>query len=65
MLDQLIDMGSEWRSFANDGGANNGDPSRVGAAENPLLQDSGLSTAIARDPTKGAKVISSLSRNCQ
>jgi len=55
VLDNLIDMGSEWRSFANDGtSSGGGDPSRVGGAENPLLQDGGLSTSIARDPTKSA-----------
>eukprot|EP00039_Didymoeca_costata_P025115 m.12383 g.12383 ORF g.12383 m.12383 type:complete len:119 (-) comp4642_c0_seq2:846-1202(-) len=36
--DRVIDVGSEWRTFANDGAGKQGDPSRVGAAENPLLQ---------------------------
>ena len=34
VLDTLIDMGREWRAFADRVGD---DPSRVGAAENPLL----------------------------
>eukprot|EP00656_Telonema_subtile_P054626 TRINITY_DN820_c0_g1_i1.p1 TRINITY_DN820_c0_g1~~TRINITY_DN820_c0_g1_i1.p1 ORF type:complete len:348 (+),score=101.75 TRINITY_DN820_c0_g1_i1:94-1137(+) len=44
----IIDQTSEWRTFASDAGSV--DPSRVGAAENPLLEDSGLSTTMARDP---------------
>jgi len=44
----VIDMTSEWRTFASDSGSV--DPSRVGAAANPLLGDSGLSTMVARDP---------------
>lgn len=55
VLDTLIDMGSEWRSFAAGDGSTGVDMNRVGAAENPLLEDRGLSTTIARDATKSAK----------
>lgn len=41
--DRIVDVGSEWRTF-NDSTA---DPSRVGAAENPLLEND-LSTHIGR-----------------
>ncbi|XP_014668317.1 PREDICTED: transcription initiation factor IIB-like [Priapulus caudatus] len=44
--DRVIDVGSEWRTFSNDKA--NSDPSRVGAAENPLLSGSDLSTVIGR-----------------
>lgn len=37
-------MGSEWRTFSNEKA--NSDPSRVGGAENPLLNGSDLSTII-------------------
>ncbi len=39
-------MGSEWRTFSNDKA--NADPSRVGAAENPLLSGGDLSTIIGK-----------------
>ncbi|KAI0233879.1 transcription initiation factor IIB [Massospora cicadina] len=42
--DRIIDTRSEWRTFANDDGE---DPSRVGAAANPLLEGSQLDTSIA------------------
>lgn len=41
--DRVVDVGSEWRTFSD----SNADPSRVGAAENPLL-DNDLSTTIGR-----------------
>lgn len=44
--DRVVDVGSEWRTF----GDSNNDPSRVGAAENPLL-DNDLSTTIGRSTT--------------
>ncbi|GAB6031520.1 hypothetical protein CHUAL_009289 [Chamberlinius hualienensis] len=44
--DRVIDVGSEWRTFSNE--KSNGDPSRVGAAENQLLNGSDLSTVIGR-----------------
>lgn len=39
--DRVVDVGSEWRTFSD----SNNDPSRVGAAENPLLEND-LSTRI-------------------
>lgn len=44
--DRVIDVGSEWRTFSNEKA--DSDPSRVGAAENPLLNGSDLSTMIGR-----------------
>lgn len=44
--DRVVDVGSEWRTFSD----SNNDPSRVGAAENPLL-DNDLSTSIGRSTT--------------
>lgn len=41
--DRVVDVGSEWRTFSD----SSSDPSRVGAAENPLLENE-LSTGIAR-----------------
>ncbi|RWS20806.1 transcription initiation factor IIB-like isoform X2 [Leptotrombidium deliense] len=43
--DRVIDVGCEWRNFSDDN--RNYDPSRVGAAENHLLNGSDLSTIIA------------------
>ncbi|KAJ1969723.1 transcription initiation factor IIB [Dimargaris xerosporica] len=43
--DRIIDVRSEWRTFANDDGD---DPSRVGAASNPLLDGSQLDTIISK-----------------
>ncbi|CAG8668930.1 4348_t:CDS:1, partial [Ambispora leptoticha] len=43
--DRIIDTRSEWRTFANDEGD---DPSRVGAAANPLLDGAQLDTVISR-----------------
>ncbi|XP_033208783.1 transcription initiation factor IIB-like [Belonocnema kinseyi] len=48
--DRVIDVGSEWRTFSNDKAGV--DPSRVGGPENPLLNDSDLSTMIG--PGTGA-----------
>merc|ERR1712223_524931 len=42
--DRVIDVGSEWRTFANDKGGE--DRSRVGGPENTLLGSSDLSTMI-------------------
>ena len=44
--DRVIDVGSEWRTFSSSDGNANGDPSRVGAAENPLLNGLGLTTIV-------------------
>jgi len=46
--DRVIDVSSEWRTFAD----SDKDSSRVGAAENPLLQSNNLSTLIV--PGKGS-----------
>ncbi|CAF0837580.1 unnamed protein product [Didymodactylos carnosus] len=43
--DRMIDVGSEWRTFSNDKEAK--DMSRVGGAENPLLEGEGLETIIS------------------
>ncbi|KAL9538364.1 hypothetical protein MBANPS3_010987 [Mucor bainieri] len=43
--DRIVDTRSEWRTFANDDGD---DPSRVGAASNPLLDGDQLDTIISR-----------------
>ncbi|XP_064616587.1 transcription initiation factor IIB-like [Liolophura sinensis] len=43
--DRVVDVGSEWRTFSNDKNAK--DASRVGAAENSLLDGGDLSTMIA------------------
>ncbi|XP_067119237.1 transcription initiation factor IIB-like, partial [Centruroides vittatus] len=43
--DRVIDVGVEWRTFSDKTADN--DPCRVGAAENPLLSGSDLSTVIA------------------
>ena len=43
--DRIIDTRSEWRTFADDD--NGDDPSRVGAASNPLLKGSQLDTIIS------------------
>ncbi|XP_003386928.1 PREDICTED: transcription initiation factor IIB-like [Amphimedon queenslandica] len=43
--DRVIDVGSEWRTFSNERNAT--DRSRVGAAENPLLDGHELSSFIA------------------
>jgi transcription initiation factor TFIIB len=46
---RIIDVRSEWRNFSNDSGGAQDDPSRVGAAENPLLEGvvDQLSTSIS------------------
>ena len=47
--DRVIDVGSEWRTFSNEKGEE--DKSRVGGAENTLLDSSDLSTIIG--PARG------------
>jgi transcription initiation factor TFIIB len=50
--DRIVDTRSEWRTFAND--ENGDDPSRVGAAADPLLNGSQLDTVISgRDGYSG------------
>lgn len=39
LLDRVIDMRSEWRTFANDSSGPGDDPSRVGGPSNPLMAD--------------------------
>ncbi|KAL3871840.1 hypothetical protein ACJMK2_039812 [Sinanodonta woodiana] len=46
--DRVVDVGTEWRTFSNE--KDTKDPSRVGAAENPLLDGSDLSTMIETGP---------------
>lgn len=48
--DRVVDVGTEWRSFSTNQGTN--DRSRVGAAENPLLDGRELSTLIG--PSQGS-----------
>ncbi|CAJ0579574.1 unnamed protein product, partial [Mesorhabditis spiculigera] len=43
--ERAIDVSTEWRSFSND--HKGGDPSRVGAPENPIMNGSDLHTCIA------------------
>ena len=44
--DRIIDVGSEWRTFAND--KESTDMTRVGAAEDPTMDGNDLSTTIGR-----------------
>ncbi|CAG8664978.1 2756_t:CDS:1 [Funneliformis caledonium] len=46
---RIIDTRSEWRTFSGD----DNDPSRVGAAADPLLKDSALKTIISSKGRKG------------
>ncbi|CAN6336922.1 unnamed protein product [Urochloa humidicola] len=43
----FVDEGSEWRSFADDGGGEDRDPSRVGGPNDPFLSNAPLVTRIA------------------
>lgn len=47
--DRVIDVGSEWRTFTNEKATQ--DPSRVGDAQNPLLNGGDLSTMISKVST--------------
>ncbi|CAN6332213.1 unnamed protein product [Urochloa humidicola] len=42
-----VDEGSEWRNFADDGGGEDRDPSRVGGPNDPFLSNAPLVTRIA------------------
>lgn len=53
VAERVIDVGSEWRTFANE--ANARDMSRVGAAENPLFNGSDLSTMISETSCSDAR----------
>lgn len=44
--DRVIDVGSEWRTFTNEKATK--DPSRVGDAQNPLLNGGDLTTMIGK-----------------
>lgn len=44
--DRIVDTRSEWRTFSNDD-QNSDDPSRVGDADNPLVEDNQLDTMIS------------------
>ncbi|XP_076346933.1 transcription initiation factor IIB-like isoform X2 [Tachypleus tridentatus] len=44
--DRVVDVGTEWRTFNNEKSTN--DPTRVGVAENPLLNGSDLSTVVGK-----------------
>ena len=46
--DRVIDVGSEWRTFTNEKATK--DPSRVGDAQNPLLNGGDLTTMISKVP---------------
>eukprot|EP00164_Ancoracysta_twista_P019990 GFYU01035469.1.p1 GENE.GFYU01035469.1~~GFYU01035469.1.p1 ORF type:complete len:365 (+),score=71.78 GFYU01035469.1:68-1162(+) len=49
---RLVDEHSEWRTFSND--TSGVDQTRVGGPSNPLLDDSGYSTGIAKGGSGGA-----------
>ena len=53
LADRIISLESEWRTFANDDGKNNDDPSRVGEASNTLLNGNQLETTISFNPSGG------------
>jgi len=48
---RVVDVGSEWRTFSNEAG--NADPSRVGGAENTLLNGTNLTTMIGPSTSGG------------
>lgn len=49
---RMVDVGSEWRTFSND--KESKDMSRVGAAENPLLDGDNLETVMSMGTGPGA-----------
>ncbi|XP_041370510.1 transcription initiation factor IIB-like [Gigantopelta aegis] len=53
--DRVVDVGSEWRTFSND--KNTKDASRVGAAENQLLDGGDLSTIIGTGMPGGKDLV--------
>ncbi|KAJ2806634.1 transcription initiation factor IIB [Coemansia guatemalensis] len=57
--DRIIDTRSEWRTFADSEGD---DPSRVGDAGNPFLDEDQLDTMIARGGSNGAGLARALNR---
>jgi transcription initiation factor TFIIB len=48
---RVVDVGSEWRNFSSEAG--NADPSRVGGAENTLLNGTNLTTMIGPSTSGG------------
>ncbi|XP_038726384.1 transcription initiation factor IIB-like [Tripterygium wilfordii] len=54
--DRCLDEGCEWRIFTDDN--NDNDPKRVGAAIDPLLSNSNLSTFISTSNRGGATAVS-------
>lgn len=59
---RIIDIRSEWRSFANDD-HNGDDPSRVGDSANPLLNGSQLETSIGAADGKQSRALARLQNN--
>ena len=55
LAERIIDMRPEWRTFQNDDGKQDSDPSRVGQAANPLFCGSQLSTEIAGGSSFGSR----------
>lgn len=62
LANHIVDMRSEWRSFANDD-HNGDDPSRVGDSANPLLNGSQLETSIAAADSKQSRALARLQNN--
>jgi transcription initiation factor TFIIB len=58
--DRIVDTRSEWRTFANDEG--NGDPSRVGAAADPILGTNQLDTLISNRDGRSSSASKDLSK---
>src|SRR5207244_3424352 len=54
--DRIIDTRPEWRTFSGD--ERNSDPSRVGAAADPLLGNLALNTAISSTGGTNNKILS-------
>lgn len=61
LANHIVDMRSEWRSFANDD-HNGDDPSRVGDSSNPLLNE-GLGTTVGAGEGKHARSLARLQSN--
>lgn len=61
LMDHVIDEHSEWRTFSEHD-HDTEDPNRVGAVNNPLLNDPGLSTIIGKTDAAGGATGSDLAR---
>ncbi|SPN97585.1 probable transcription initiation factor IIB [Cephalotrichum gorgonifer] len=59
---RIVDVRSEWRSFANDD-QNGDDPSRVGDSANPLLNGSQLETSIGAADGRQSRNLARLQNN--